>query len=194
VSTAGGARSARGLWAGATASPRPVSHAAKTEPTVGILDDDVAEDGSVLPLMDLLDGEALDARRERSARKLGVADVVTRVRDLHDMLAAAHAKRIGARRRRRFKCKPATLFALLHSPPRLLRNGVAPRLFSGRVASPAAVALRRQQVVRRDSERSCDPSERVEREILPRLDAPHIARCRAEEPRELLLRHSPRLA
>jgi serine/threonine-protein kinase len=73
--------------------------------TVRVLDDDTAEDGSVFLVMELLDGETLDARWERSDRRLGVREVVTILVDLLDVLSAAHAKGVVHR-----DLKPENLF------------------------------------------------------------------------------------
>src|SRR5579883_2255266 len=53
--------------------------------TVHVLDDDVAEDGSLFLVMELLEGETLDARWRRSDGRLGAAEVVTLLSDLLDI-------------------------------------------------------------------------------------------------------------
>lgn len=88
--------------------------------TVRILDDHIAEDGSVFLVMDLLEGETLDARWERSGRKLGVPEVVTVVNDLLDVLTAAHAKGVVHR-----DIKPENLFVTREGELKVLDFGIA---------------------------------------------------------------------
>ena len=88
--------------------------------TVRILDDDTDEDGAVFLVMELLDGETLDARWERSDRKLGVAEVVTMMYGVLDVLAAAHAKGIVHR-----DLKPENLFLTRDGHVKVLDFGVA---------------------------------------------------------------------
>ena len=88
--------------------------------TVRVLDDETAEDGSVFIVMDLLDGETLDARWERSGRRLGAREVVRLMADLLDVLAAAHAKGIVHR-----DLKPENLFLTRDGQLKVLDFGVA---------------------------------------------------------------------
>jgi serine/threonine protein kinase len=88
--------------------------------TVRVLDDDTAEDGSVFIVMDLLDGETLDARWERSGRRLGVSEVVTLMSELLEVLAAAHEKGVVHR-----DLKPENLFVTREGKLRVLDFGVA---------------------------------------------------------------------
>src|SRR5947208_3170755 len=60
---------------------------------VSVLDDDVTEDGAAFLVMELLEGETLDHRREKAGR-LAPADVLDIADQLLDVLAAAHAKGI----------------------------------------------------------------------------------------------------
>ncbi len=62
--------------------------------TVRVLDDDIAEDGSLFIVMDLLDGETLHARWNRSSRRLGAREVVKLMCGVLDVLVATHAKDI----------------------------------------------------------------------------------------------------
>jgi serine/threonine-protein kinase len=88
--------------------------------TVRVLDDDTAEDGSVFIVMDLLDGETLDARWERSGRRLGVSEVVTLMSELLEILAAAHARGVIHR-----DLKPENLFVTREGKLKVLDFGVA---------------------------------------------------------------------
>jgi serine/threonine protein kinase len=96
--------------------------------TVRVIDDDVAKDGSVFLVMDLLEGETLDARWERSGRRLSVGEVVRLMAELLAFLEAAHAKGITHR-----DLKPENLFLTRDGRLRILDFGVA-RL---REASPS---------------------------------------------------------
>jgi eukaryotic-like serine/threonine-protein kinase len=93
--------------------------------TVRILDDDTSEDGSVFLVMDLLEGETLDARWERSGRKLPVGEVLAILSELLDVLVAAHAKGIVHR-----DLKPENLFVTREGRIKVLDFGVA-RLLEG---------------------------------------------------------------
>ncbi len=88
--------------------------------SVRVLDDDRAEDGSIFLVMELLDGETLDARFERSNRKLGVSEVVTLIVDVLDVLAAAHAKGVVHR-----DIKPENLFLTREGKVKVLDFGIA---------------------------------------------------------------------
>jgi serine/threonine-protein kinase len=88
--------------------------------TVRIADDEVAEDGAVFLVMELLDGETLDARWERCGRRLRVGEVVTLTIELLDILAAAHAKGIVHR-----DIKPENLFLTRDGRLKILDFGVA---------------------------------------------------------------------
>jgi eukaryotic-like serine/threonine-protein kinase len=88
--------------------------------TVRVLDDDKAEDGAIFLVMELLDGETLDARLERSNRKLGVSEVVALLLDTLDVLAAAHAKGIVHR-----DVKPENLFLTRKGAVKILDFGIA---------------------------------------------------------------------
>ncbi len=61
---------------------------------VRVLDDDVCEDGAVFLVMELLEGDTLDARWERSGQRLPAAQVLDIGHQLLDILAAAHAQQI----------------------------------------------------------------------------------------------------
>jgi serine/threonine protein kinase len=97
--------------------------------TVRILDDDTAEDGSVFLVMELLEGETLDQRWERSGHRLGAREVARLVYQVLDVLAAAHAKRIVHR-----DIKPENLFLTRGGTLKVLDFGVA-RLIEGAVTA-----------------------------------------------------------
>ncbi len=86
---------------------------------VGVLDDDVTEDGLVFFVMDLLDGESLEKRLEREG-PLATADVLAIASNLLDVLAAAHAKGIVHR-----DIKPENIYLLHDGGQRLLDFGIA---------------------------------------------------------------------
>ena len=87
---------------------------------VKVLDDDVAEDGSVFLVMELLEGETLDARWERFGRQLKVGEVVGMMIDFLDVLAAAHAKGVIFR-----DGKPENLFLTRDGRLKVLDMGIA---------------------------------------------------------------------
>ncbi len=88
--------------------------------TVRIIDDDTAEDGAVFLVMELLEGETLDARWERKGGKLKPEEVVRLMHDLLDVLAAAHGKGIVHR-----DIKPENLFLTREHVLKVLDFGVA---------------------------------------------------------------------
>jgi serine/threonine protein kinase len=87
---------------------------------VRVLDDDKADDGSIFLVMELLEGETLDARFAKSADKLGVSEVVSLAIDVLDVLAAAHGKGIVHR-----DIKPENLFLTREGEVKLLDFGIA---------------------------------------------------------------------
>ena len=88
--------------------------------TVRILDDDTAEDGSVFLVMELLEGETLDHRWERSGHRLSGREVARLMYQVLDVLAAAHAKGIVHR-----DIKPENLFLTRDGTLKVLDFGVA---------------------------------------------------------------------
>ena len=103
--------------------------------TVRVLDDDIAEDGSLFIVMELLDGETLDARWERSGGKLGVREVVALMSELLDVLSAAHARGIVHR-----DLKPENLLLTRDGKLKVLDFGVA-RLREGSLTQTRIGAL-----------------------------------------------------
>jgi serine/threonine-protein kinase len=88
--------------------------------SVGVLDDDVAEDGAAFLVMDLLDGETVEELWERSRRRLPL-DVVLQIgHQLLEVLAAAHLNGIVHR-----DVKPANVFLTRTGQLKVLDFGIA---------------------------------------------------------------------
>jgi serine/threonine-protein kinase len=86
---------------------------------VSVIDDDVAEDGSVFLVMDLLEGETLADRAERCG-KLEAGEVLSAIDQLLDVLAAAHAVGIIHR-----DIKPENVFVTRDGQIKVLDFGIA---------------------------------------------------------------------
>ncbi len=87
---------------------------------VRVLDDDTADDGSVYLVMELLEGETLDARARRRGGRLPISEVLSITDQLLDVLCAAHAKGILHR-----DLKPENLFLTLDGQLKVLDFGIA---------------------------------------------------------------------
>ncbi|WP_232379895.1 serine/threonine-protein kinase [Polyangium fumosum] len=88
---------------------------------VSVLDDDVAEDGSVFVVMELLEGKTVDALAEqRPTRRLGITEALRLADQLLDTLAAAHDKGIVHR-----DLKPENLFLTKDGALKVLDFGLA---------------------------------------------------------------------
>jgi len=87
---------------------------------VRVLDDDVAEDGSVFLVMELLEGETVDARWARLERRLAPREVAEIAHQLLDVLSAAHEKGIVHR-----DIKPENLFLTSDGVLKVLDFGIA---------------------------------------------------------------------
>jgi serine/threonine protein kinase len=97
-----------------------VANAVEHPSVVRALDDDVAEDGSVFLVMELLDGESLEARWLRKGQRLEAAEVLCALDPVLSVLAAAHARGIVHR-----DIKPENLFINRDGTIKLLDFGIA---------------------------------------------------------------------
>jgi eukaryotic-like serine/threonine-protein kinase len=88
--------------------------------SVRVDDDDVADDGSVYLVMELLEGETLDARWRRFGRRLPVDEVLWVVDQLLATLAAAHAAGVLHR-----DVKPDNVFLTVDGVVKVLDFGIA---------------------------------------------------------------------
>lgn len=87
---------------------------------VAVLDDDIADDGSVFLVMELLDGESLQARCERLGGRLEPGEVLSIGDQLLDVLTAAHAEGVIHR-----DLKPENIFATRDGRVKVLDFGIA---------------------------------------------------------------------
>lgn len=87
---------------------------------VRVLDDDVAEDGSVFLVMELLEGETADARASRLGGRLPLKDAILVMDALLDVLVAAHAVGIVHR-----DLKPENIFLTKDRLVKVLDFGIA---------------------------------------------------------------------
>ncbi len=87
--------------------------------TVAVLDDQVCEDGTVFLVMELLDGETLEDRRERQG-SLPPHEVLSLADRILDVLAAAHDKGIVHR-----DIKPENIFLTRDGAVKVLDFGIA---------------------------------------------------------------------
>jgi serine/threonine-protein kinase len=97
-----------------------VSNAVGHPGAVKILDDDVAEDGSAFLVMELLEGESLEARRRSLGGKLDVFEVLEVAEQILDVIGAAHAKGIVHR-----DLKPENVFMTRQRLVKVLDFGIA---------------------------------------------------------------------
>jgi serine/threonine-protein kinase len=88
--------------------------------SVAVLDDDTAEDGAAFLVMELLEGEALEAVWEKAGGRLPVDAVLGIGWQLLDVLASAHANGIVHR-----DVKPANLFLTRDGQVKVLDFGIA---------------------------------------------------------------------
>ena len=104
----------RFLWEGYVANA--VGHDA----AVRVIDDDVADDGSLFLVTELLDGETLEERRVRLGGTLPQAEVLLVADQLLEMLTAAHTKGIVHR-----DLKPENVFLTRAGQVKVLDFGIA---------------------------------------------------------------------
>jgi hypothetical protein len=97
-----------------------VANAVDHPGSVRVLDDDVAEDGAVFLVMELLEGETLRELWERAGCRLPIEQTAAFAHQLLDVLAAAHSKGIVHR-----DIKPDNLFVTLEGRLRVLDFGIA---------------------------------------------------------------------
>lgn len=90
------------------------------EGAVTVHDDDEASDGSAFLVMDLLDGENLEVRRERKGGRMPPLEVLSLMDDVLDTLRAAHQKGVVHR-----DVKPENLFLTSSGTVKLLDFGIA---------------------------------------------------------------------
>jgi serine/threonine-protein kinase len=87
---------------------------------VRVSDDDVAEDGAAFLVMELLDGETLEERRQRHGGRLSEDEVLSVADQVLDVLVAAHAKGIVHR-----DLKPENIFLTRDGRVKVLDFGIA---------------------------------------------------------------------
>jgi len=87
---------------------------------VSVLDDDTAEDGTVFLVMELLEGESLEALLQRSGGLLGWQHVLAVADQVLDVFAAAHDRGVIHR-----DIKPANLFLTKEGQVKVLDFGLA---------------------------------------------------------------------
>ncbi len=90
------------------------------EGAVSVLDDDVTDDGEAFLVMELLEGETLDARAQRHGGRLPLQEVLSLASQLLEVLAAAHSKGIVHR-----DLKPENLFVTTKGQLKVLDFGIA---------------------------------------------------------------------
>jgi serine/threonine protein kinase len=104
---------------------------------VSVVDDDVSEDGSAFLVMELLDGDTVEAMQRRRGGTLSIGTTLGIVDGLLDVLVAAHARSIVHR-----DIKPANLFVTIEGGVKVLDFGVARlRDATGAQDSHAGLAL-----------------------------------------------------
>jgi serine/threonine-protein kinase len=87
---------------------------------VKVSDDDVAEDGSLFLVTELLDGETLEDRRTRAGGRLGEDETLSIADQVLDVLVAAHAKGVIHR-----DLKPENVFLTRDGRAKVLDFGIA---------------------------------------------------------------------
>jgi eukaryotic-like serine/threonine-protein kinase len=103
---------------------------------VRVLDDGVTDDGIAFLVLELLEGETIEARRLRLGGKLPVEEVLDTADMALDALAAAHAKQIIHR-----DVKPENFFLCLDGNVKLLDFGLARMKVEGAEATRTGVTI-----------------------------------------------------
>jgi tetrahydromethanopterin S-methyltransferase subunit B len=96
------------------------ANAIQHDGAVSVLDDDVAADGSAFLVMELLEGETVEQRWERSDQRLALRDLLSIVDPLLEVLGAAHEKSVVHR-----DIKPENLFVTKAGALKVLDFGIA---------------------------------------------------------------------
>ena len=107
---------------------------------VQVLDDDATEDGLVYLVMELLEGETLDARARANGGRLPVAEVLMAIGQVLSVIESAHAKGIVHR-----DLKPENVFVCGDGEIKVLDFGLARVLEATTAATTAKPRLRTQQ-------------------------------------------------
>src|SRR5580704_5504658 len=97
-----------------------VANSIDHQAAVKVLDDDVAEDGSLFLVTELLDGETLEDRRIRLGGQMSEDDVLAVTDQLLDVLIAAHANGVVHR-----DLKPENVFTTRTGVVKVLDFGIA---------------------------------------------------------------------
>ena len=97
-----------------------VANAVSHPGVVSVLDDDVAEDGAAFLVMELLDGNTVEALGARPGSRMPIREALGIAYQLLDVLDAAHAKTIIHR-----DIKPANVFVLRDGQVKVLDFGLA---------------------------------------------------------------------
>ncbi len=102
---------------------------------VRVIDDDVAPDGGVYLVMELLEGRTLEQHRVASGGRLSLPEASTLVGHVLDVLAAAHAQRIIHR-----DIKPENVFLTTRGVVKLMDFGIA-RMLDGVQATASGTLM-----------------------------------------------------
>jgi serine/threonine-protein kinase len=115
-----------------------VANAIEHRGVVSVLDDDVTDDGAAFLVMELLEGESLDARVERLGGVLPLGEVLDVAAEILDVLAAAHARGVVHR-----DIKPENVFVTRDGRIKLLDFGIARmlELTGGSIGTRTGVAM-----------------------------------------------------
>jgi serine/threonine-protein kinase len=87
---------------------------------VRVIDDETADDGGLILLMDLLEGETVDARWEKLGRRMPILEALQIAEDLLDVLSVAHGAGVVHR-----DLKPENLFLTRDGQLKVLDFGIA---------------------------------------------------------------------